>query len=127
MAIDIRAMLSKVSETKFKNNTSKEGMMIQRMIHDIHGESSYPILTKTNYSFQVLLIKVKLKARALWKIIKKGCNDTREEMMMMFNTLYFLVTLEMVYVIADKETTKEALDAISEMCVRDDHIKIGGT
>jgi hypothetical protein len=120
-------MLSKVSEKKFKNNTSKEGMMIQRKIHEIHGRSSYPIiLTKTNYSYQVLLIKVKLKARALWKIIEKGCNDTREEMMM-FNALYFLVTLEMVYVIPNKQTTKEALDAISEMCVGDDHMKIGGT
>lgn len=126
LTIDIRAMLSKVFETKFKNNTSKEGMMIQWKIHEIHGGSSYPILTKSNYSYQVLLIKVKLKARALWKIIEKGCNDTREEMMM-FNALYFLVKLEMVYVIANKETTKEALNAISEMCVGDDHMKIGGT
>jgi hypothetical protein len=45
------------------NDTSKDGVVIQRVIHEVDGESSYPALTKTNYSDWTLLVKVKLKAR----------------------------------------------------------------
>jgi hypothetical protein len=45
------------------DDTSKDGVVIQRVIHEVDGESSYPALTKTNYSDWTLLVKVKLKAR----------------------------------------------------------------
>jgi hypothetical protein len=35
------------------------------MIHKVGGESSYPALVKPNYSYWVLLMKVKLKVRSL--------------------------------------------------------------
>jgi hypothetical protein len=44
------------------NNTSKDGVVIQRVIHEVGDGSSYPALTKTNCSDWVLLMKVKLKA-----------------------------------------------------------------
>jgi hypothetical protein len=47
------------------NDTSKDRVVIQRVIHEVGGRSSYPTLTKTNYSNWVLLMKVKLKMRAL--------------------------------------------------------------
>jgi hypothetical protein len=47
------------------DDTSKDGVMIQRVIREVGGGSSYPVLTKTNYSDWVLLMKVKLKVRAL--------------------------------------------------------------
>jgi hypothetical protein len=47
------------------NDTSKDGVVIQRVLHEVGGRSSYPALTKTNYSNWALLMKVKLKARAL--------------------------------------------------------------
>jgi hypothetical protein len=47
------------------DDTSKDGVVIQRMIHEVGSGSSYPALTKTNYSDWVLLMKVKLKAQAL--------------------------------------------------------------
>jgi hypothetical protein len=47
------------------DNTSKDGVVIQRVIHEVGGGSNYPALTKTNYSDWVLRMKVKLKARAL--------------------------------------------------------------
>jgi hypothetical protein len=43
----------------------KDGVVIQRVIREVGGGSSYPALTKTNYSNWALLMKVKLKARAL--------------------------------------------------------------
>jgi hypothetical protein len=47
------------------NDTSKDEVMIQMVIYDVGGRSSYPALTKTNYSDWALLMKVKLKTRAL--------------------------------------------------------------
>jgi hypothetical protein len=43
------------------DDTSKDGVVIQRVIHEVSDESSYPAITKTNYSNWVLLMKVKLK------------------------------------------------------------------
>jgi hypothetical protein len=51
------------------NDTSKDGVVIQRLIHEVGGGSSYLTLIKTNYSDWALLMKVKLKARALWSFI----------------------------------------------------------
>jgi hypothetical protein len=59
----------------------KDGVVIQRVIHEVGGGSSYPALTKTNYSDCVLLMKVKLKAWALWSVIENGGADQRDEMM----------------------------------------------
>jgi hypothetical protein len=39
----------KMSGKKANNDTSKYGVMIQRVIREVGGRSSYPILTKTNY------------------------------------------------------------------------------
>jgi hypothetical protein len=43
---------------------SSSGSAVQRVIREVGG-SSYPTLTKTNYSDWALLMKVKLKARGL--------------------------------------------------------------
>jgi hypothetical protein len=47
------------------DNTSKDRVVIQMVIHEVGGRSSYPALTKTNYFDWALLMKVKLKVRAL--------------------------------------------------------------
>jgi hypothetical protein len=55
--------------------TSKDGLVIQRVICEVSSGTSYPILIKTNYSDWALLMKVKLKARALWSVIEDGGAD----------------------------------------------------
>jgi hypothetical protein len=57
------------------DDTSKDEVVIQMVIHKVGGGSSYPTLTKTNYSDWALLMKVKLKVRALWSIIENGGAD----------------------------------------------------
>jgi hypothetical protein len=58
------------------DNTSKDGVVIQRVIRELGGGSSYPALTKTNYSDWTLLMKVKLKVQALWSVIEdNGANQ----------------------------------------------------
>jgi hypothetical protein len=46
------------------DDTSKDGVVIQMVIHEVGGRSSYPALTKINYSDWTLLMKMKLKVRA---------------------------------------------------------------
>jgi hypothetical protein len=104
------------------DDTSKDGVVIQRVIREVSGESSYPTLTKTNYSDWTLLMNVKLKARALWSIIENGGADQQEEMMVL-DALCGAVPPEMVPTIAKKETAKEAWDAIVTMRVGDDRVK----
>jgi hypothetical protein len=57
-------------DKKLIGGTSKEGVVIQWVIREVGGGSRYPVLTKTNYSNWELLMKVKLKTRALWHAIE---------------------------------------------------------
>jgi hypothetical protein len=58
-----------------EDNSSKDGAVSQRVIHEVGGGSNYPALIKTNYSNSALLMKVKLKVRVLWSIIENGDAD----------------------------------------------------
>jgi hypothetical protein len=51
--------------------------MIQRVIREVGDGTSYPALTKTDYSGWALLMKVKFKARALWSVIEDGSTINR--------------------------------------------------
>jgi hypothetical protein len=51
------------------------GGMIQQVIWEVGGGSSYPTLTKTNYPDWAFLMKVKLWVRGLWSTVDKGCED----------------------------------------------------
>jgi hypothetical protein len=104
------------------DDTSKDGVVIQRVIHEVGSGSSYPALTKTNYSDWALLMKVNLKAWALWSVIEGVSTDQHEEMMAL-DALCSAVPPEMVPTIAKKETTKEGWDAIVTMRVGDDRVK----
>lgn len=92
---------------KIDDGTSSEGVVIQRVIREVGSGSGYPVLTKTNYSDWALLMKVKLKARALWKAIEEGGADPQEEMMVL-DALCGAVPPEMIPSITKKETAKEA-------------------
>jgi hypothetical protein len=104
------------------DDTFKDGVMIQRVIREVGGGSSYPALTKTNYSDWALLMKVKLKVRTLWSVIENSSTDQQEEMMAL-DALCGAVPPEMVPMITKKETAKEAWDAIATMRVGDYHMK----
>jgi hypothetical protein len=103
-------------------DTSKDRVVIQRVIREIGCGSSYPALTMTNYSDWALMMMVKLKARALWSIIENGGADQQEEMMAL-DALCSMVPPEMVPMIAKKETANEACDAIVTMRVGVDRVK----
>jgi hypothetical protein len=104
------------------DESSDIGAVVQRVVHEVSGGISYPVLTKTNYSDWALLMKVKLKARALWSAVEKGSADVQEEMMAL-DALCSAVPPEMVPSIAKMETAKEAWDAIATMRVGDGRVK----
>jgi hypothetical protein len=96
------------------NDTSKDEVVIQMVNREVDGRSSYPALTKTNYSSWVLLMKVKLKTRAFWSVFEDDDANQQEEMMVI-DALCGTVPLEMVPMIAKKDTSKEAWDKIATM------------
>lgn len=112
----------KVVEKGDGTSGTKDGAVIQRVVREVAGGTSYPVLTKTNYSNWARLMKVKLKARALWRAIDKGDVDPQEDMMAL-DALCSAVPPEMATAIADKETSKEAWNAIATMRVGDDRVK----
>jgi hypothetical protein len=56
------------------------GGVVQRVIGEVGGASSYPTLTKSNYNDWALLMKVKLKAR---EAIDFDDGDKQEDMMVL--------------------------------------------
>jgi hypothetical protein len=121
-----RAVEYAMSSTKGDDTGGKEGAsgggVIQRVIHEVGGGSSYPTLTKINYSDWALLMMVKLKARGLWSAVEPGGGDEQEDMMAL-DILSNAVPTEMVSSVASKETTKEAWEAIKTMRVGDDRVR----
>lgn len=112
-----------MSDTKGKKGDGEGSeVLVQRVIREVGSGSSYPVLTKTNYSDWALLMTVKLKARHLWNVIEKGGADEAEEMMAL-DALCGAIPPEMVPVIAKKETAKAAWDAIATMRIGDDRVK----
>jgi hypothetical protein len=82
--------------------------MVQRVIQEVGGGSSYPTLTKTNYPDWALLMKVKLRVWSLWSAVDR---DLQEDMMAL-DVLSSAVLPEMVSTVASKDTAKEVWDEL---------------
>ena len=54
--------------------------VVHRVICEVSTGNLFPMLTKTNYSDLVLLMKVKLRVRLLWTAIEKGGVKPYEDM-----------------------------------------------
>jgi hypothetical protein len=67
-------------------------------------------------------MKVKLKARGLWKVVDSGGEDTQEDMMAL-DVLASVVPPEMVAAVASKDTAKATWDAIKTMQIGDDRVQ----
>jgi hypothetical protein len=107
---------------KGEESSDDVGVVVQRVAREVSGGISYPILTKANYSDWAILVKVKLKERALWSAVEKGGTNVQEEMMAL-DVLYSVVPPKMIPSISKMETTKEAWDTIVMMRIGDDWVK----
>jgi hypothetical protein len=104
------------------NDGADVGGVVQRVFREVGGGSSYPTLTKTNYSDWALLMKVKLKARGLWSVVQKKSGDEMEEMMAL-DVLASAVPPEMVATVASKDSAKEAWEEIRTLRVGDERVR----
>jgi hypothetical protein len=104
------------------NDGGDVGGVVQRVFREVGGGSSYPTLTKTNYSDWALLMKVKLKARGLWSVVQKKGGDEMEDMMAL-DVLASAVPPEMVATVASKDSTKEAWEEIRMLRVGDERVR----
>jgi hypothetical protein len=111
-----------VEEKKLGDGSTSNAVVIQLVIRELNGGSSYPVHTKTNYSDWALLMKVKLKMTSLWHVVEKGGADEHDEMMAI-EAPCSVVPPEMVPSIISKDTAKKAWKTISDMRVGSDHVK----
>jgi hypothetical protein len=97
-------------------------VMIQRVVREVRGGTSYPVLTKTNYTDWARLMKVKLRARHLWRAIEVGDADPDDDIEAL-DAICNAVPPELATAITDKDTAKEAWDTIKTLRVGDDRVR----
>ncbi|XP_074377724.1 uncharacterized protein LOC141719250 [Apium graveolens] len=87
---------------------------------------SYPLLTKSNYTVWSLKMKVFMKAQGVWDAIeRKDPKKPVEEktVQVALAAIYQGVPEDILLTIAEKETAKEAWDAIKTLCMGAERVK----
>ncbi|WVZ63820.1 LOW QUALITY PROTEIN: hypothetical protein U9M48_013424 [Paspalum notatum var. saurae] len=80
------------------------------------GSAQFPQLTRINYTDWVVMMRVLLKARGLWSIIKHGTDDKQEDQMALEALLRGVPT-------GRKKTAKLAWESLEKMRLGDDRVK----
>lgn len=87
---------------------------------------NYPILARSNYTAWALKMKVFMKAQGVWDTIetrkKEVVADDRQDKIALA-TIYQGIPEDVLLSVADKETAKEAWEAIKTMCQGAEHVK----
>ena len=92
-----------------------------RAVREVSG-TSWPTLTRTNYSEWAVTMKVKLRARRLWNAVDKG-TDNKEDDMSALEAILTAVPAEYREPLEAKNSTKDAWEAIAAMRIGSDHAK----
>lgn len=87
---------------------------------------TYPMLTKSNYTAWSLKMKVYMKAHGIWVAIeptdpKATIEDKTDKMALA--AIYQGIPEDILLSVADKETAKEAWEAVKTMCLGADRVK----
>ena len=84
--------------------------------------TSWPTLTRTNYGEWSVTMKVKLRARRLWKAVDMGI-DVEEDDMSAMEAILAAVPAKYREPLGTKSSAKEAWEAIAVMRVGSDRAK----
>ncbi|CAN6181165.1 unnamed protein product [Urochloa humidicola] len=95
---------------------------VVRVIREIGGAASWPMLTKTNYTQWSLVMKVKMQARNLWGAIKPGGVSLQEDYMAL-DAITNAVPPEMVASLAAKNSALEAWNAVKERRIGSEQVQ----
>ncbi|CAA0822344.1 cysteine-rich RLK (RECEPTOR-like protein kinase) 8 [Striga hermonthica] len=96
-------------------------VIIHRTVRDVGG-ANWPVLTRTNYGEWAVLMKVKLRARKLWRAIEEGTEDEEEDCAAM-EAILSAVPHEYVESLGAKDSAKAAWDALKAMRIGSDRAK----
>ncbi|CAA0827650.1 Gag-Pol-related retrotransposon family protein [Striga hermonthica] len=96
-------------------------VIIHRTVRDVGG-ANWPVLTRTNYGEWAVLMKVKLRARKLWRAIEEGTEDEEEDCAAM-EAIMSAVPNEYVESLGAKDSAKAAWDALKAMRIGSDRAK----
>jgi hypothetical protein len=85
-------------------------------------DGGWPILTKTNYVEWAAIMKIRLQVRQMWEVIQYDDVDYDEDRWVL-DALVAAVPPEMQFPLSQKETAKEAWDAIAAARIGSDHAR----
>ncbi|CAA0825368.1 Molybdenum cofactor sulfurase family protein [Striga hermonthica] len=91
----------------------RQEVIIHRTVRDVGG-ANWPVLTRTNYGEWAVLMKVKLRARKLWRAIEEGTEDEEEDCAAM-EAILSAVPHDYVESLGAKDSAKAAWDALKAM------------
>jgi hypothetical protein len=93
-------------------------VVVERIVEQVAtaGPTTYPMLTRTNYSDWVLLMKVKMQACELWEAINPGEVDEPLDRLAL-DVIYSAAPPEMIFTLTNKPSTREAWEALKTMRV----------
>ncbi|CAH9074982.1 unnamed protein product [Cuscuta epithymum] len=90
---------------------NKNGMTLQ-----------YPMLTRSNYPAWALKMRVNLKAQGVWDVIETRATDERKNMTALA-LIYQAIPEDILLMLADKDSAKEAWEALKTMHIGDERVK----
>ncbi|CAA0841943.1 cysteine-rich RLK (RECEPTOR-like protein kinase) 8 [Striga hermonthica] len=99
----------------------RQEVIIHRTVRDVGG-ANWLVLTRTNYGEWAVLMKVKLRARKLWRAIEEGTEDEEEDCAAM-EAILSAVPHEYVESLGAKDSAKAAWDALMAMRIGSDRAK----
>jgi hypothetical protein len=94
---------------------------VQRIVKE-GGSVSYPTLTRSNYSDWAVLMRVNLQAQGLWDAVDTSDVPYQEDRQAL-SAILRAVPAEIVRPLAEKDSAKDAWDALKSMRVGADRVK----
>jgi hypothetical protein len=91
-------------------------------VQAVVSDGGWPTLTKTNYVKWAAIMRIRLQVRHLWEAVYYGDVDFDEDRRAM-DTLIAAVPPEMQFSLTQKETAKEAWDAIAAARIGSDRAR----
>ncbi|KAL8107156.1 hypothetical protein AgCh_023818 [Apium graveolens] len=105
-----------------KAQTMEAGKIKNKMI-----SLRYPMLSRANYTTWAIKMKVNQQARGVWDVISPKDPKTtvveEKEVKLAWAAIYQAIPEDMLLSLADKETAKEAWEAIKVTCQGAEHVK----
>ena len=95
---------------------------IHTVVRDVGPGGGWPTLTKTNYIEWASVMKIRLRVRHLWDAVRYGAVDFDEDTRAL-DALIVVVPPEMQFSLANKDTAKEAWDAIAASRIGSDRAR----